>query len=237
MTFSPFGRTITDALRRSLGDWRTVTAIPEHLGTDPAARFDFYTDLGFNDDLTNLPINAFTEILTSSGFKSDDLPEPVERYGRDSVGTVDENSSDDVPNENIDAYLLIFTMETNLRRFIDEQMTQQHGDQWVKQRTPPNMYQRWQEKRRTATKSGEAELELIAYADFTDYADIICRKDNWKDTFEQSFKRRSNIQESLRRLHPLRLSTMHSRVIIQQDLLLAHAEVKRILKAIHIARV
>ena len=229
----PFGRLVTDVLRRNLGDWRRVTAMPERLATDPNVRFDFYTEQGFNDNLTDVPVDAFIEILDSSGFRGGDLPRPVEGYGYQLPVFPDEDTDDDVPAENIDAYQLIFAMETNLRRFIDEQMTQQHGSQWAKQRTPANMHQRWQDKKRTAISSGETEQELIAYADFTDYEQIICRKDNWESIFERYFKRKSSIQESFNRLYPVRLSTMHSRVIIPEDLLLAHSEVRHILRAIH----
>ena len=231
----PFGRLVTNMLRRNLGDWRRVTTIPERLATDPNARFDFYTGQGLNDDLTDLPVDALIEILDSSGFQGGDLPGPVEGYGHELPIISDVGVDDDVPGENLDTYQLIFVLETNLRRFVHEQMTEQYGHQWVKLQTPPKMHQEWQKKRRIAIDKGEAEQELIAYADFTDYADIICRKDNWKDTFEGFFQRKSNIQESLTRLYPVRLSTMHSRVVIQEDLLLAHAEVRRILKAIQFA--
>ena len=231
----PFGRLVTNVLRRNLGDWRRVTAIPERLATDPNARFDFYTEQGFNDNLTDLPVDAFIEILDSSGFRGGDLPGPVEGYGPELPVISDEDMDDDVPDENIDAYQLIFVLETNLRSFIDEQMTQQFGHQWVMQRIPPEMHQEWQKRRRIAIDKGEVEQKLIAYADFTDYIDIICKKDNWKSVFERFFKRKSNIQESFTRLYPVRLSTMHSRVIIPEDLLLAHAEVRRILRAIQFA--
>ena len=229
----PFGRLVTNVLRRNLGDWRRVTAIPDRMATDPNARYDFYIEQGFNDNLTDLPVDAFVEILDSSGFRRSDLPGPVEGYGYPLPVFPDEETDDDVPDENIDAYQLIFVLETNLRRFIDEQMTQQYGHRWVKQRTPPNMHQEWQKKRRIAIDKGETEQELIAYADFTDYEQIICRKDNWESIFERFFKRTSNIQESFNRLYPVRRATMHSRVIILEDLLLAHSEVKHVLRAIH----
>ena len=232
---NPFGQTVTDVFRLNLGDWRQVTVIPEQLYTDPVARFDFYTDLGFNDDLTNMPADAFIEILDSSGLRSSELPGLVEGYAYGLPEMVDDDSEDVVPDANVDAYQSIFELETKVRSFIDEQMTQQFGHQWVMQRIPPEMHQEWQKRRRIAIDKGEVEQKLIAYADFTDYIDIICKKDNWKSVFERFFKRKSNIQESFTRLYPVRLSTMHSRVIIPEDLLLAHAEVRRILRAIQFA--
>ena len=77
----PFGRLVTDVLRQNLGDWRRVPTLPERLAIDPNARFDFYTEQGFNDKLTDLPVDAFVEILDSSGFRGGDLPRAVEEYG------------------------------------------------------------------------------------------------------------------------------------------------------------
>ena len=37
---------------------------------------------------------------------------------------------------------------------------------------------RWEQRKETALKNGEVEQTLIFYADFTDYAESIVRKDN-----------------------------------------------------------
>jgi hypothetical protein len=72
----------------------------------------------------------------------------------------------------------------------------------------------------------------IAYADFTDYEPIISRKDNWNDVFKLVFNQPESLRESLQRLYPVRLATMHARLITQDDQLLLYIETKRILKAI-----
>lgn len=78
---------------------------------------------------------------------------------------------------------------------------------------------------------GEPESPLIAYADFTDYVQIIIRKDNWDAVFEPIFKRRMLVQESFQRLYPIRICTMHARFITQDDELYLLVETQRLLKA------
>ncbi len=93
------------------------------------------------------------------------------------------------------------------------------------------MRTRWLEKQQTAINNGEQEWPLIAYADFMDYVQIITRKDNW-EVFKDFFHRKDSVQESFRRLHPIRICTMHARLITQDDELFLLVETKRILAAI-----
>ena len=228
----PFSEALTAVLRQDLGDWRPVVELPGPLFTDPVARFDFYRDLGFNDTLTDFPQRVFDEILNSSGLRGSVLPEPVEAYRHGLDPEPDEESEDDVPALNLEAYGLIFRVETHLRRFIDEKMTAQFGSSWVKQRTPDGMYPEWRRKRQDDIDAGQSPQPLIAYADFTDYTRIICRNDNWTQVFAPFFGRKTDIEESLVRLRPVRVCTMHVRIIMPDDHLLMLAEATRIFRAI-----
>lgn len=93
----------------------------------------------------------------------------------------------------------------------------------------------WLEKRQKALDSGEPEHPLIAYADFTDYLPLITRADNWREVFAPIFKRVTSVQESFQRLYPIRICTMHARLIEQDDELYLHVEVRRILSAIGVS--
>lgn len=81
---------------------------------------------------------------------------------------------------------------------------------------------------------GNRHRPLIAYADFTDYERILVRADNWKAAFEAVFHRKEALRESLQRLYPIRLCTMHARLISQDDELYLYVEVKRLLKAMSV---
>ena len=119
-----------------------------------------------------------------------------------------------------------------IRKFIDEQMTEAFGSNWIKHRIDGQMRKQWEEKQEKAEANGEREWPLIAYADFTDYVKIITQKNNWRDVFEEFFDRKESVQESFQRLYPIRVCTMHARLITQDDELYLCVETKRILKAI-----
>ena len=60
----------------------------------------------------------------------------------------------------------------------------------------------------------------------------LLENDNWRDLFEAIFVNKISVQESFRRLYPIRLATMHARLITQDDELYLYVETKRILSAI-----
>ena len=93
----------------------------------------------------------------------------------------------------------------------------------------------WIEKQQKAKDSGERSWPLIAYADFTDYVSVITKNDNWEVVFKPIFRRKTVIQESFQRLYPIRICTMHSRLITQEDELYLYVETMRLLSAIGIA--
>jgi hypothetical protein len=109
-------------------------------------------------------------------------------------------------------------------------MVEALGPEWPKHRLPPNVMETWRGKKQRAQRHTDADLPLIAYADFTDYEIVICRRDNWR-LFERYFDRPESVRESLQRLYPIRVDTMHSRVITQDDELFLQVECKRLMRA------
>ncbi len=128
----------------------------------------------------------------------------------------------------------LMRFETQLRKFIDETMTAAFGDNWIRQRVPGEIWTKWRDKREQARERGEQLWPLIAYADFSDYVPIITRRDNWEAVFKPIFCRAESVIESFQRLYPIRICTMHARVITQDDELYLYVEVKRLLAAIGI---
>jgi hypothetical protein len=94
------------------------------------------------------------------------------------------------------------------------------------------MRDEWVRKRGIAVSRGETERPLIEYADFTDYKAIIERGDNWQDVFRHVFGRQEDVRESFQRLFPVRICTMHARVVTLDDELFLIAETTRLLRAI-----
>jgi hypothetical protein len=109
-------------------------------------------------------------------------------------------------------------------------MTQAFGANWPRHRLPNGMYDQWLEKKRKAEQANGTDRPLVAYADFTDYALLICRSDNWREVFPMFFGRPESVRESFQRLYPIRLDTMHARPITQDDELLLYVETRRLVK-------
>ena len=118
-----------------------------------------------------------------------------------------------------------------MRRFIDQHMTTSFGPNWTKHRVPGPLRQQWRDKQEKSRENGEPERTLICFADFTDYERIIVRDDNWNGVFAPFFRRKTLVEESLRRLYPIRVCTMHARFITQDDVLYLLAETRRLLRA------
>ena len=223
---SPFDERISEKLRVDLGDWQEVVPIDETSLLDPVSRTSFYLDRGLNPSLTAFPASAFIESTEIAGL-------------RDPITTTDESPNHQELDDEESAFIRtnaahdkLMRFETMIRQFIEERMRSECGDKWIKQRVPAAIRQSWEQKRQATLEAGGEDWPLIAFADFTDYIPIITRRDNWEGVFASIFKRSESIRESFQRLYPIRICTMHARLITQDDELYLLVETKRILKAI-----
>jgi len=224
----PFEKSATHLLRDQLGDWRHVH-VSKRLALEPFQRSEFYFNQGLNPLLTDYPSTAFDEALDVTKIRPAEIKPGISSYQRPSEFEPD---IDEPPIHMVEAYKIIYLFESRIRRFIDEIMTKRYGSNWAKHRVPGDMKNDWEEKRIKALDSGEPERPLICYADFTHYETVIVRKDNWEEVFKAVFRNKESVTESLRRLYPMRIPTMHTRIIISDDMLYLFAETQRILKAI-----
>jgi hypothetical protein len=225
-----FNETTNTTLRGYLGDWRDNITWPEPALTDLSARGEFYVGLGFDPSLTDFPEPAFKESTKIAGLRQEP-PALVDAYG-EPFTRADDGEDEGALIRTNKAHNWLMRLETNVRQFIDAQMTAAFGDNWPKHRLPNGLYDQWFAKREAAVKSGRTALPLIAYADFTDYVLVICKGDNWREVFSEHFDRPESVRESFQRLHPIRLDTMHARPIGQDDELLLYVEVKRLVRVI-----
>jgi hypothetical protein len=219
---------LTSALRTDLGDWRDgITWTPE-IFSNLATRKGIYISLGFDEALTSFPAPAFEQGLRLAGLKRDPPP-LVDRYGPPVPPSVDKNEENSLARTNL-AHDWLLRLETHLRQFMDKRMTRAFGTDWAKHRLPNGLYEKWQEKKRVAQLAGAQDWPLIAYADFTDYEPVICKRDNWREVFAAFFGRQEGVRESFQRLYPVRLDTMHARPITQDDQLLLYVETRRLVR-------
>lgn len=227
----PFDKHLADSLRFALGDWRAKIDWPSNIFTDPVARTAFYAGRGLDPALTAFPAAAFNQSLDIAGLTRGPPP-LVDNYGPDSQ---DEGDDDEAAFERTNAaHDRLMRFETQIRSFIDERLKAAFGDNWVKHRVPGEIRKTWVDKQQKAKDNGEPQRPLIAYADFADYVPIISRADNWEAVFKPIFRRQTLVQESFQRLYPIRICTMHARLITQDDELYLYVETKRILSAIEV---
>jgi hypothetical protein len=224
-----FDEKLVDQLRINLGDWRGTIDWPDNIFSDALARSAFYVGKGFNTRLTDFPADAFRQSLGIAGLTGEPAPLLGDYEGEcdvdeEALGFERTNAAHD----------RLLRFETELRNFIEERMRTAFGDDWIRQRVPGDIWGRWHQKRELAQERGEPVWPLIAYADFTDYVPIITRKDNWETLFRQVFQRAEFVRESFQRLYPIRICTMHARLITQDDELYLYVEIKRLLAAIDI---
>ncbi len=224
----PFAPETADLLRGALGDWRDLFKPELHTLIDPVSRTALYYERGYNPDLAAFPRPAFVEGLRHAGLDFDTWDEqPSEANSRD-----DRDDEEAGFARNLTAFDQLQRFEVAVRQFIDARMTEAFGPNWISTHAPEGIGDNWREKQAKHTKITGEEKPLIEFADFTDYRPIIERKQNWKAVFAHVFNRQSDIQESFQRLYPVRIATMHARMITQDDEMLLTVEIRRILKAI-----
>jgi hypothetical protein len=219
----PFDENLAGMLRVNLGDFRErITWRPEILA-DLQVRSDFYTSLGFDRTLTDFPLPAFEESLQIAGLGRSVIP---------STDALEIHEEEQGLSRTNDAHNKLQRFERTLRRFIDKHLTRACGANWPKHRLPNGMYDKWEEKKHIAEQAGAETRPLIEYADFADYEPLICRRDNWREVFSPYFKRPESVRESFQRLYPIRVDTMHARLITHEDKLFLEVEIIRLTKVI-----
>lgn len=221
-----FDSEFSSLLRLDLGDWRDPVTVPHDAYANPPARTETYVEHGLNTELTDFPDAAFEESLAVTGIKGDS-PALIALYG----SPFPEPDDKEGHTRNLYAYDWLFRFETQIRKFISQILAAEFGERWEKQQVPGTMRESWKEKRAKAESQGETLGPLIAYADFTDYIQLIIKKDHWP-LFAPYFGRLEDVRESFQRLFPFRLGTMHSRIITKEDQLMLFVETRRLMNAI-----
>ena len=217
---APFEDPLGISLRSVLGDWRDPLRPEPNLWLDLNGRLSFYQARGFDVGVTRFSEAAFDESAVAAGVAAPAAPADAADLDAEGYSLAR------------DAFADLQTFEITLRRFIARVMHAAFGETWMKRQLPAGMREGWEAKKATALKAGEAERPLIDYADFSDYRLIIERGDNWKTVFKPIFGRPEDVRESLQRLYPLRIATMHARIITSDDRLLLMVETKRVMEAV-----
>ena len=224
-TMPAFDLHLTETLRMDLGDWRQEIEWPSEIFDDILTRTSFYVERGLNSDLTAFPTAAFHESIELAGLSEpDESPTPL--------WDCEFEQEADGEERTVRAYETLLQLEVSLRRFIVQRMEGKFGSVWIKRKVPGEVRKKWEKRQQKDQDNHEHRRLLIEYADLGDYVDIITRNDNWQEMFKCHFRHKGSVQESFRRIQPIRNSTMHSRYLLSnEDELFLYVEAKRLTNA------
>lgn len=117
---------------------------------------------------------------------------------------------------------IINSFEKIIRYFIVEELKSVFSDKWLKQGVPKEVRTNWLERKAEDDKVGRLPVgNLINYADFSDYKEIILR--NWGNIFFKFFRDKEQTRVRFDDLNNFRKAVMHSRVLSDDEI--GHAKV------------
>ena len=170
----------------------------------PDDRDAAHIEAGMNSALLTISPGAVGDVLLQTGFvfKARFAPLPATTDGSD-PGHIFH------PGHN----MIMTTVEQKLRATIETRMRAKYGDRWIEIQIDPNLLKEWTILRDDAVGKGESPLNLIQYANFMELADIIVRREHWREVFSAVFKKKERFLTSMERLHTIRRPLAHSRPI------------------------
>ncbi len=118
------------------------------------------------------------------------------------------------PDENQEAYTLLFCLENCLRELVIEELSTSAGPMWYKQRLPAAAVEKYKRSVEVERKTRWSQLiphHPIYYIDFAHLREIIVRGDNWAACFERIFRSKDFIMGTLSELEFVRNKVAHSR--------------------------
>lgn len=180
---------------------------------------------GFNEDLIAFPHEQMSNVVIRAGFE---FPFPIPP--KLPHGQSEDNSMIHDQKFNF----IITSVEQHLRKLVMTMLFELEGYRWEKRRVPETILQNWHDRKIADPNEGKDTLNLIYYSDFMDLLTIIIKRDNWNDAFQSIFHRKVGIEETLRRLHPIRNAISHSRPLGRTDIVTLYAEALRIIQTLGI---
>jgi len=126
----------------------------------------------------------------------------------------------------VEMFKEISVFEKEIRAFIFERLYDAFSDFWIIRAVPKEIGMRWQKRRESDIKEGKPpERNIISYADFSDYKEIILY--NWKNVFSRHFKDKEKLRVRLDDLNNLcRKTTMHARTLTDDEIGLGKVSIR-----------
>ena len=129
-------------------------------------------------------------------------------------------ASDSTIHFNLEAYKILYDIETNIRSFIKDKLSEKFGDNWFKHRVPDDIIKNCKIRidKEKASRWWTTNRKLIDYTDFADLQKIILRRDNWEDVFKPYFKPKKIFEGKMIELEVLRNKIAHSILLNENEL-------------------
>ncbi len=215
----PYDQALCELVAEELG-----TGIEAEGDDDPIARDMSAIQAGLTPELIAFQPSTYHQVIDVAGFSVIRAPVPQAVESPEADTTFDPEHG-----------MLMTQVEQRLRTCVETGLRDVSGPQWIKQRVPKSIRERWEQRRHEERRAERPVFSLIQYSDFMDLCDVINRSDNWRDVFEPIFRHANDFRESMRRLHPIRKAIGHSRPIGRADILTLRSESVRILRALGVA--
>ena len=214
----PFSPTVGMLLENEFGDISTPDLSDNADERDEAAM-----RAGLNPELIAFPRATYLRVLFNAGFRLSFASVPVPQ-------AIEEPDAGAAFNSH--HWQILNELEQRLRQVVEQRLKNLSGSNWTRQRVPQTVRERWLARQQEDRADGRSVYADIQYADFMDLADVITRRDNWREAFQSVFEDPNDITVSLRRLHPVRKALAHSRPLGRADVLTLVSEATRIFRAL-----
>jgi len=110
-------------------------------------------------------------------------------------------------------YQVLKNLEQELRKLIQTKLSK-ISKHWWNQNVPDDVQENAERRKKQNERPWSWLMRgeyLVDYIDFTDYAKIITRRDNWNQVFKEIFHNKEELSAKLKELEPIRNAIMHSR--------------------------
>ena len=224
-TTDPFATDVSEIVAEEIGPG--ITSDPSTDLIDPIDRDAAAVESGLKAELIAFPTSEYSGVLYAAELKVS-IP---------STNALKPDWIQDPRNvPNSEHYQLFSWVENQLRNFITRQLRSLAGGSWIRQRVSDSMRAKWRRRQDEDCNRYGVAQDPIYYADFPDLMEIICRANNWRDTFEATFKNRDDVKASFQRLFPVRNAIAHNRALGRSDELTLICESTRILCALGVMK-
>ena len=213
----PFAPQTGEVFRQELGQPVLFDADQE-----PDERESAAIDAGLNPEVVAFPASVYPSVLFSAGFE----------FSIEVIGDVRSDKGDESGVFDPQHASLLGQVEHRLRMTVETELRKLAGENWYRSCVPGPTWQRWRDRKDEDYRRRGDSFRLIFYADFTDFSEIICRKDNWNGAFHRLFVSKTDLQVSLQRLSPIRKAIAHNRPLVRTDQLILFSEACRVLSAL-----